>query len=88
VHQKSGRFESEKFEDQYEIAMIDLISKTRAGASPMWLTNSGSCFTVSARSARELLSYAASVISERCECRPDNGESGLAIRPNAGLIVN
>jgi len=31
VHQKSGRFESEKFEDQYEIAMIDLINQKRAG---------------------------------------------------------
>jgi hypothetical protein len=31
VHQKSGRFESERFEDQYEIAMIDLINQKRAG---------------------------------------------------------
>ncbi|BAC49514.1 blr4249 [Bradyrhizobium diazoefficiens USDA 110] len=31
VSQKSGRFEPEKFEDQYEIALIDLIKQKRAG---------------------------------------------------------
>ena len=31
VNQKSGRFEPEKFEDQYETALIDLINKKRAG---------------------------------------------------------
>jgi DNA end-binding protein Ku len=31
VEQKSGSFEPEKFEDQYETALIDLINKKRAG---------------------------------------------------------
>ncbi|MEH2503412.1 DNA end-binding protein Ku [Bradyrhizobium sp. AZCC 1578] len=31
VNQKSGRFEPEKFEDQYETALIDLINQKRAG---------------------------------------------------------
>jgi DNA end-binding protein Ku len=31
VNQKSGRFEPEKFEDQYETALIELITKKRAG---------------------------------------------------------
>jgi hypothetical protein len=31
VNQKSGRFEPEKFKDQYETALIDLINKKRAG---------------------------------------------------------
>ncbi|MEH2506803.1 Ku protein [Bradyrhizobium sp. AZCC 1578] len=31
VDQKSGRFEPEKFEDQYETALIDLINQKRAG---------------------------------------------------------
>jgi DNA end-binding protein Ku len=31
VNQKSGRFEPEKFEDQYEAALVDLINKKRAG---------------------------------------------------------
>jgi DNA end-binding protein Ku len=31
VNQKSGRFEPEKFEDQYETALIDLINRKRAG---------------------------------------------------------
>ncbi len=30
-YQKSGRFEPEKFEDQYETALIDLINQKRAG---------------------------------------------------------
>jgi DNA end-binding protein Ku len=31
VNQKSGRFEPDKFEDQYEAALVDLINKKRAG---------------------------------------------------------
>src|SRR6266481_1021756 len=31
VNQKSGRFEPEKFEDQYETALVDLINQKRAG---------------------------------------------------------
>jgi DNA end-binding protein Ku len=31
VNQKAGHFEPEKFEDQYETALIDLINKKRAG---------------------------------------------------------
>ncbi|RTE92843.1 Ku protein [Bradyrhizobium sp. LVM 105] len=31
VNQKAGRFESEKFEDHYETALIDLINQKRAG---------------------------------------------------------
>jgi len=31
VNQKSGHFEPEKFEDQYETALIDLINQKRAG---------------------------------------------------------
>jgi DNA end-binding protein Ku len=31
VNQKSGSFEPEKFEDQYETALVDLINKKRAG---------------------------------------------------------
>src|SRR6202007_2995137 len=31
VNQKSGRFEPDKFEDQYETALVDLINKKRAG---------------------------------------------------------
>ncbi|MGY4282675.1 Ku protein [Bradyrhizobium sp. LM2.7] len=31
VNQKSGRFEPEKFEDQYETALIELINQKRAG---------------------------------------------------------
>jgi DNA end-binding protein Ku len=31
VHQKAGRFEPAKFEDQYEAALVDLINKKRAG---------------------------------------------------------
>jgi DNA end-binding protein Ku len=31
VNQKSGRFEPDKFEDQYEAALIDLINQKRAG---------------------------------------------------------
>jgi DNA end-binding protein Ku len=31
VNQKSGRFEPEKFEDQYETALIDLINQKRSG---------------------------------------------------------
>ncbi|MGY3611033.1 MULTISPECIES: non-homologous end joining protein Ku [unclassified Bradyrhizobium] len=31
VNQKSGRFEPDKFEDQYETALIDLINQKRAG---------------------------------------------------------
>jgi DNA end-binding protein Ku len=31
VSQKSGRFEPEKFEDQYETALIELIKQKRAG---------------------------------------------------------
>jgi DNA end-binding protein Ku len=31
VNQKSGRFEPEKFEDQYETALVDLINTKRAG---------------------------------------------------------
>jgi DNA end-binding protein Ku len=31
VNQKSGRFEPEKFEDQHEAALVDLINKKRAG---------------------------------------------------------
>ncbi|MGY4330193.1 DNA end-binding protein Ku [Bradyrhizobium sp. LB7.2] len=31
VNQKAGRFEPEKFEDQYETALIDLINQKRAG---------------------------------------------------------
>ena len=31
VEQKSSRFELEKFEDQYETALIELINKKRAG---------------------------------------------------------
>ena len=31
VNQKSGRFEPEKFEDQYEAALVDLINQKRAG---------------------------------------------------------
>src|ERR1700688_4782146 len=31
VKQKSGRFEPDKFEDQYETALIDLINQKRAG---------------------------------------------------------
>jgi DNA end-binding protein Ku len=31
VNQKAGRFEPEKFEDQYEAALVDLINKKRAG---------------------------------------------------------
>ena len=31
MNQKSGRFEPEKFEDQYETALIDLINQKRAG---------------------------------------------------------
>jgi DNA end-binding protein Ku len=31
VNQKAGRFEPEKFEDQYEKALIDLINQKRAG---------------------------------------------------------
>jgi DNA end-binding protein Ku len=33
VNQKAGRFEPEKFEDQYETALIDLINQKRAGKS-------------------------------------------------------
>ena len=31
VNQKAGRFEPDKFEDQYETALIDLINQKRAG---------------------------------------------------------
>ncbi len=31
VNQKTGRFEPEKFEDQYETALVDLINQKRAG---------------------------------------------------------
>jgi DNA end-binding protein Ku len=31
VNQQSGHFEPEKFEDQYETALIDLINRKRAG---------------------------------------------------------
>src|SRR6478672_10053618 len=31
VNQKSGRFEPDKFEDQYETALVDLINQKRAG---------------------------------------------------------
>jgi DNA end-binding protein Ku len=31
VSQKSGRFEPDKFEDQYETALIDLVNQKRAG---------------------------------------------------------
>ena len=31
VEQKAGRFEPEKFEDQYETALVDLINQKRAG---------------------------------------------------------
>jgi DNA end-binding protein Ku len=31
VNQKAGRFEPDKFEDQYEAALVDLINKKRAG---------------------------------------------------------
>jgi DNA end-binding protein Ku len=31
VNQKSGRFEPDKFEDQYETALVDFINKKRAG---------------------------------------------------------
>jgi DNA end-binding protein Ku len=31
VTQKAGRFEPDKFEDQYETALVDLINKKRAG---------------------------------------------------------
>ena len=31
VNQKSGHFEPEKFEDQYETAVVDLINQKRAG---------------------------------------------------------
>jgi DNA end-binding protein Ku len=31
VNQKAGRFEPDKFEDQYETALIDLINRKRAG---------------------------------------------------------
>ena len=31
MNQKSGRFEPDKFEDQYETALIDLINRKRAG---------------------------------------------------------
>jgi DNA end-binding protein Ku len=31
VNQKSGRFEPEKFEDQYETALVDRINQKRAG---------------------------------------------------------
>ena len=31
VNQKAGQFEPEKFEDQYEAALVDLINKKRAG---------------------------------------------------------
>ncbi len=31
VNQKAGQFEPEKFEDQYETALIDLIKRKRAG---------------------------------------------------------
>ncbi|MGY4592293.1 hypothetical protein ACVWXL_000039 [Bradyrhizobium sp. GM22.5] len=31
VNQKAGHFEPEKFEDQYETALIDLINQKRAG---------------------------------------------------------
>ncbi|WP_446471679.1 hypothetical protein [Bradyrhizobium agreste] len=31
VSQRSGRFEPEKFEDQYETVLIDLINQKRAG---------------------------------------------------------
>jgi DNA end-binding protein Ku len=31
VDQKSGRFEPDKFEDQYETALLDLINQKRAG---------------------------------------------------------
>jgi DNA end-binding protein Ku len=31
VEQKAGRFEPDKFEDQYETALIDLINQKRAG---------------------------------------------------------
>jgi hypothetical protein len=30
-HQKAGRFEPDKFEDQYETALVDLINQKRAG---------------------------------------------------------
>jgi len=31
VNQKAGHFEPDKFEDQYETALIDLINQKRAG---------------------------------------------------------
>jgi hypothetical protein len=31
VNQKAGQFEPEKFEDQYEAALVDLINRKRAG---------------------------------------------------------
>ena len=31
VNQKSGHFEPDKFEDQYETALVDLINQKRAG---------------------------------------------------------
>src|ERR1700710_97738 len=31
VNQKAGRFEPDKFEDQYETALLDLINQKRAG---------------------------------------------------------
>jgi DNA end-binding protein Ku len=33
VEQKAGRFEPDKFEDQYETALVDLINQKRAGKS-------------------------------------------------------
>jgi DNA end-binding protein Ku len=33
VNQKTGHFEPDKFEDQYETALIDLINQKRAGKS-------------------------------------------------------
>jgi hypothetical protein len=34
VNQKAGRFDPEKFKDQYETAPVDLINQKRAGPSP------------------------------------------------------
>jgi DNA end-binding protein Ku len=31
IEQKAGRFEPDKFEDQYETALVDLINQKRAG---------------------------------------------------------
>ena len=41
VNQKAGHFEPEKFEDQYETALLELISQKRAGKPIVYVAEKG-----------------------------------------------